>query len=626
MKRLSFTLTLAFCVLILSPALPLPACDDPGLAPLEKAVSLEPSNVVNRYNLAAAYYNKQCWGEALEAFKKTAETNRADKDSHAKLDAQCWQAAGLISLQDKVHPDPAQAAVYFRKSYDLAPGEWETVYGLGLALKKTGKTAEAVTYLKKACALKPDADAQYQLSEALLTVVESDPRALPETLASLNKTVELAGSNRPMQLVCLKQLARLSLAQKDHAEAIRAFRRMVALDPQDYDANYGLGLEYYQNKDYDKMVESYERATRAAPEKVDAHFNLGVAYDMQQRYDEAVDEFRTVTRLQPSNSEALAYLSQLMGKAVENGIKNGSAAMTEEKYGQALSAFNKVLELDPSNATALKGAQAAGSEQSRAFDKFKRDAAGAGSREQKLSLLAEAQALKPDDAGVRAQIEAIGGQVADQVALHMRRGKKYEDAGDFVAAAQEFSRTLALKKGYAPAAQALARINSHAGAALALAEKAYKAGNLRGAKKQFEKARRWDPENKAAAGGLARVNTQIAEKIKALNAAAKKAFAGGDKAGSRELFDQALAFDPANAEANDYVRRMTGKESKAKASAEEVKKLYLKGVDFYVTGKIPEAIESWKQVMKLDPEHEDARKNKERAEAKLAAIKKLTSS
>ena len=55
----------------------------------------------------------------------------------------------------------------------------------------------------------------------------------------------------------------------------------------------------------------------------------------------------------------------------------------------------------------------------------------------------------------------------------------------------------------------------------------------------------------------------------------------------------------------------------------EVKRLYYEGVDLYVNNKIEAAIQSWEKLLKLDPNHADAKKNIERAKAKLNALRAI---
>jgi cytochrome c-type biogenesis protein CcmH/NrfG len=50
---------------------------------------------------------------------------------------------------------------------------------------------------------------------------------------------------------------------------------------------------------------------------------------------------------------------------------------------------------------------------------------------------------------------------------------------------------------------------------------------------------------------------------------------------------------------------------------QEVRRVYLQGVEHYTKGELAEAIASWREVLKLDPKNEKASSNIARAEDKL---------
>ena len=58
--------------------------------------------------------------------------------------------------------------------------------------------------------------------------------------------------------------------------------------------------------------------------------------------------------------------------------------------------------------------------------------------------------------------------------------------------------------------------------------------------------------------------------------------------------------------------------------AQKIKSMYYEGVDKYVNGEVDSAIKIWKQVLTMEPNHVEARKNIKRAEEKLQAIKSLS--
>jgi tetratricopeptide (TPR) repeat protein len=212
--------------------------------------------------------------------------------------------------------------------------------------------------------------------------------------------------------------------------------------------------------------------------------------------------------------------------------------------------------------------------------------------------------------------------------------KRYLDAGDkafkhedYDTAEKEWTKAKSFKQGKEKATTKLAKLAKLTTGQLAKAMKKARAAerdkNLVAMRNAYRAALAVAPNDSEAKNGLTRVNTMISDKVKKSGDKGHKLFDQGDKKGAKSQFEAVLKLDPTNADANDYIQRLTGSQSNAKANAEKVKQLYYQGVDLYVNNKIKDAIKVWQQLLVLDPNHEDARKNIARAQAKLKALENL---
>ncbi len=635
--RLSLTLLCAAWIGGLAGLARAGACDsDPTVSPLVRAVAADPQNVVNLYNLGVACYKRGCYDDALSAFQRAVDTNRGDAAAHRQVDADAYQLLGIIDYQ--VKKDDNGAVAWFKKALALAPDDSLTLRGLGMSLTRLGKFDQAAAYLEKAVKARPrDLEPQYRLAIALDSQYQEskDASLLPRVIAALSRTAALAGADRQANkdalLYCYTRLGILYHGQGEHAKAIGALRQVTRINPDDYNANYLLGLEYYAEKDYDNMVDAYQKATQAEPGQKDAHFNLGVAYINEQRFDEAAQQFKDITQLDPSNAEALELLAQANTQAIDQHLKNATDDLTQEKYRDALAELDKVTAIDPRNAQARKYAADAREKLEQNFDQamqLARKAQEKHDRYQEMIQLGQALSLKPDDPTAKAMMDKVGGEISDRIRFYMLQGHRAEASGDYAHAIQQFKRALALKRNSAPVKRALAaaqRAYNHGlMGAIALGRRYLREGKVLLAKAQFENAQRVDKNNAAALDGLTRANTQIRDEVKRYTDEGEQAMGEGRRPAAKALFEKALALDANNSRANsDYRKVAGGTESAAKANADQVKKLYYQGVDYYVNGQLDKAIQSWNEVLKIDPSYQDALQNKQRAETKLAALKKL---
>jgi tetratricopeptide (TPR) repeat protein len=95
-------------------------------------------------------------------------------------------------------------------------------------------------------------------------------------------------------------------------DALDAFKRAVAVNPDNGLSQRNLALQYLQANDFDNAVAHAREGVRLMPEDPDAHNLLGLALIGQQKADDAIAEFRTSLRLRPTNNDAAGYLERTL--------------------------------------------------------------------------------------------------------------------------------------------------------------------------------------------------------------------------------------------------------------------------------------------------------------------------
>ena len=74
-------------------------------------------------------------------------------------------------------------------------------------------------------------------------------------------------------------------------EAAEACEKAVKLDPEDAEANFGLGSIYAKLERIEPAIEKYKDAIKLEPDYLEAHHNLALAYDA------AEDGFNSILHL-----------------------------------------------------------------------------------------------------------------------------------------------------------------------------------------------------------------------------------------------------------------------------------------------------------------------------------------
>ncbi len=96
-------------------------------------------------------------------------------------------------------------------------------------------------------------------------------------------------------------------------EAIEDFKAALALDPNDPQLHYDLGLAYKFKDRLDEAIAELTRAGRDGPAlSQDPPYTLGILYMQMGKLDEAVVELRKAVALRPENGDAWAILGSTL--------------------------------------------------------------------------------------------------------------------------------------------------------------------------------------------------------------------------------------------------------------------------------------------------------------------------
>jgi tetratricopeptide (TPR) repeat protein len=612
---------------------------DPAVQALERAFKADSKNATTSYNLSVAYYNKECYKDAIGSFERTLKLVRGDSPQHQDLRHQCYSALGGLYYQFR--QDPKRAIGYFKQALAIQPSDKDSLNGISMALMRTGNDKEAAEYLRKTILADPrNVEARYRMAVLLNQQLEkqgakADAKLRAEVTEAFDETAKLAESrgardNAEILVVCYTRLGELYRDADKPQQAVAVLTKAVRLAPEDFNSRFILGQMQYKLRNYAAMIEQYQKAVEIEPQQKLARFNLGVAYINQEQYYEAYEQFNAITQIDPGDSEALALMGQTLERAVDQQLSQGAAHYAAEEYIEARTAFQKVLAADKRNKTAneyLERVEKAIDSNFNALMKKAADALKRKRQEDAAEALERALALKPDSEEAKEMRKKANADIGKLVARYLASGDRAYSRGDLETAQREWERAAAFRQGKAKAQANLAKLRKRTSADLQKNLNAAKAAlakkDLVGARNAYRRALAAQSDNATARNGLTQVNTQIADQVKRQVDSGRKSFDAGNKDAARKSFEAALRLDPNNADANNFITRLTGSESRARVDADKVKTLYYQGVDLYVNNKIREAIKVWEDLLKLDRDHQDAIKNIARAKVKLRALQNL---
>ena len=647
--RFGLTRAIALGILIAAPALHGGDCDDdPTVAPFIKGLKSDSKNLDMQYNLAIAYYKKvvqvepgqpnPCLSSAIDAMRRFTKL-AGGKGLDAKTMADAFGVLGILEFQYK--GDPEAGVQDFEKAIKFRPEDKDSTFGAALAYMKLGKDKEASDFFKATLKIDPtNVTAAFNYATSLNKIFGE--KRTPEQTTELKKAFEAAvragehnkKANKDILLVTYNSLGDLYAKSNEVPKAIEVLNKAVAIEDKDYNAHFQLGLLYGKDKNYLKMVDEYEKAVEIQPDTLDARYNLAAAYSYQERYAKAYEQFAYITeKIDHSNSEVLVLQAQTLDRAISELSAQGTTAFTAEDYFTAKGCFEQVLKLNPKDKTANKYLDESNKQIEAKFSEYVKNGDSLAKKKKTTDaaeMYEKALALKPDAKDIKLKRDKLGADIMALISRYLSRGDAAMAPGprqDLTVAEENYRKAGGFKQGKARSEARLKKLNDkYKGDFLkkvAAGESALAKNNLSAALNAFRAAVAINRSDKRANAGLVTTNTKIKEQIKNLSSKAETAASSGKKADAAKLYNKVLALDPNDKNAADQIKSLTGTEAKAKVNADQVKALYYKGVDYYVNNNISQAITTWKQLLELDPNHEDAKKNIARAKTKLDALAKL---
>jgi superkiller protein 3 len=96
-------------------------------------------------------------------------------------------------------------------------------------------------------------------------------------------------------------------------EAIKAYEKVIEIEPNNNWAHYNMGLAYYGLGKFKKAIEAYEKAIDIKPDE-EAYHNMGIAYIMLNEkvsFEDAIKAYEKAIEINPDYDTAYYNLLKL---------------------------------------------------------------------------------------------------------------------------------------------------------------------------------------------------------------------------------------------------------------------------------------------------------------------------
>jgi tetratricopeptide (TPR) repeat protein len=126
--------------------------------------------------------------------------------------------------------------------------------------------------------------------------------------------------------------ARRAEERGDADGCLHFMEKVVALDPEDADALYALGVAYEQTKQPDRAQSCYRKVLKQRPTHAKARFRIGMILLRKQEFKAAIKAFEAARKQEPKSPDIYFRMGQAYDRLQE--------------HAKAIECFNKAVEID----------------------------------------------------------------------------------------------------------------------------------------------------------------------------------------------------------------------------------------------------------------------------------------
>jgi tetratricopeptide (TPR) repeat protein len=226
---------------------------------ITKALKLKRDNAEFHANAAEMLRVNKQFTKAITHGVKAVRLDPTKSNNHA-----CLAACYFNKLNYKL------AEKHYRQALQILPDSIKALNGIGIVLKETGRTNEAIAFFRQALALAPKQ---------------------VETLSNLGSI--------------------LADDEKTREEGLVLLHRSIALDPDFFDGFYNLGKAYYDLSNYPKARDCFIEALNIHAKHLGALLLLAEVYRELEELHAAAKTLQRAIEVDPKSAETYTELAKL---------------------------------------------------------------------------------------------------------------------------------------------------------------------------------------------------------------------------------------------------------------------------------------------------------------------------
>jgi tetratricopeptide (TPR) repeat protein/tRNA A-37 threonylcarbamoyl transferase component Bud32 len=192
---------------------------------------------------------------------------------------------------------------------------------------------EARQFLEKATTIDPNFATAYQWL-ALIYGKLGDTKARTEVLKKARALAETTNEKERLNIYALYA----QVIEKDVEKRIRILEEIARKYPREKRIHYNLGIHYWNKKEFSEAIDAYSKALALDPNYGSALNGLGYTYANMGNYEKAIESFEKYASVSPGDANPLDSLAEIYfqtGKLGDSINKYKGAIEAQSDYFEA---------------------------------------------------------------------------------------------------------------------------------------------------------------------------------------------------------------------------------------------------------------------------------------------------
>jgi len=382
-----------------------------AIAALEAAALYEPASDEALADLAITYFEAELFDKALQPLNKAIALNPQSPSAHSML------GKTYFALREY-----EKAAAELKVALEFGSNDFDTSFTLAIAYLQQRQFTEARRVFDWMLQHFGDRPELHVVIGRAFRVAGRLPEAIDEFKKAIALNPRLARVHDNLALAYLMNEGASRLV-----DAEREFKTELISNPDEFFANYYLGIVYIFQRKWELAIAFLKNASRVQADNPDPYFQLGQAYQELQKHDQAIAALKKSIALNPDLAHNKFQVTTAHYRLAQSLLKVGQVEAGQKELRLSSELKGEAFKMAQTSGT---GASTMGTSQlPEQDDKLPTSASVDGPK---------AVSNVPDEKAIRELERAEDYYAKILAAVHSSIGLLRADRGDFRAAAEQF--------------------------------------------------------------------------------------------------------------------------------------------------------------------------------------------